>query len=102
MESKQCPEFVHALLQSGDEMLIEDTNDEYWARGTTGHVSNILGELLMLLRDALQSSSSSLQAYCPMKQLHPATIVERIITTKTLVDTKLLRNVEAASGWDIR
>ncbi len=64
-KANQCPEFVDALLQSGDEMLIEDTNDKYWARGTTGHGSNILGELLMLVRDALHSSSSSLQAYCP-------------------------------------
>ncbi len=27
VKTKQCPEFVDALLQSGDEMLIEDTND---------------------------------------------------------------------------
>ncbi len=65
VKANQCPEFVDALSQSGDGILIEDTNDEYCARGTTGHGSNILGELLMLLGDVLQSTSSSLQAYCP-------------------------------------
>ncbi len=43
VKAKQCQEFVDVLLQSGDEMLIEDTNDEYWVRGTIGHGSNILG-----------------------------------------------------------
>ncbi len=51
VKAKQCPECVDVLVQSGHEMLIKDTNDEYWARGTRGHGSNILGELLMLLRN---------------------------------------------------
>ncbi len=65
VKTKECPKFVDALLRISDKKLIEDTRDEYWARGTTGHGSNILGDLLMLLRDTLQSYSSSLQAYSP-------------------------------------
>lgn len=32
VKAEQCPDFVDALLRNGDEILIEDTSDEYWAR----------------------------------------------------------------------
>ncbi len=56
---------VPRTFRYGDEKLIEDTSDDYWPRVTIGHGSNILSELLMLLRDTLTSSSSSFHAYCP-------------------------------------
>jgi ribA/ribD-fused uncharacterized protein len=47
-----------ALLQSGDDELVEDTNHEYWARGYTGHGLNMLGKLMMYIRDTLNGAST--------------------------------------------
>jgi hypothetical protein len=58
---QQCPAFRMALMQSGDDTLVEDTNHEYWARGRSGQGQNMLGQLLMVIRDGLMQGHSSLQ-----------------------------------------
>ncbi len=51
----QHAELRDALLATGDATLIEHTsNDVYWADGGDGRGRNMLGILLMRLRDALQ------------------------------------------------
>ncbi|NNJ12926.1 NADAR family protein [Chloroflexales bacterium ZM16-3] len=51
----QHAELREALLATGDATLIEHTtNDAYWADGGDGHGRNMLGILLMRLRDALR------------------------------------------------
>lgn len=62
---EQCPEFLTALLESGDEELIEDTNHEYWARGREGNGMNMLGMLLMEIRDVLYSRNPQNTNYRP-------------------------------------
>jgi len=51
----QCPQMKTSLLESGHEQIIEDTNHEYWARGSKGQGLNMLGTLLMIIRDGLYS-----------------------------------------------
>lgn len=47
------------LLSTGDKKLVEHTkNDRYWADGGDGRGKNILGILLMKLRDELRSASA--------------------------------------------
>lgn len=42
------------LLSTGDETLIEDTSDDYyWGRGTDGSGRNMLGKILMQVRQIL-------------------------------------------------
>ena len=69
VKCKQCPAFVTELLQSGDDEIVEDTNHSYWARGEDGQGLNMLGELLMFVREGLRnyqsSSSQQLTDYRP-------------------------------------
>ena len=55
---QQCNTCRGALLQSEDDELVEDTNHEYWARGHTGHGLNMLGKLIMYIRDTLNGVST--------------------------------------------
>lgn len=67
-KSEQCPAFVQALLQSGQDDIVEDTNHPYWARGKNGQGQNMLGKLLMIIRDGLTQASNptqSLESYRP-------------------------------------
>ncbi len=50
---KQCPEFAQRLLDSAGQVVIEATNNEFWAEGKSGKGQNILGHLLMALRDEI-------------------------------------------------
>ena len=44
------------LLATGDEELVEDSpNDYYWGRGRNGTGKNVLGRILMEVREALRS-----------------------------------------------
>ena len=52
-KSRQCPTFRHDLVASGDAHLIEDTSHDYWGRGSSGSGLNVLGRLLMTLRQNL-------------------------------------------------
>ena len=54
----QCKAFKDTLMQSQNDDLIEDTNNEYWARGSTGNGMNILGMLLMNIRDSHKGVAS--------------------------------------------
>lgn len=47
---KQCTEFSNALRNSMGQELIESTTNEYWAEGANGRGRNMLGKLLMLVR----------------------------------------------------
>jgi ribA/ribD-fused uncharacterized protein len=54
----QHAELGEALLATGDATLVEHTtNDAYWADGGDGHGRNMLGILLMRLRDELRRLS---------------------------------------------
>ena len=46
-KAQQCPLFRSRLLRTGDKNLVEDTNNEFWARGPYGDGQNQLGTLLM-------------------------------------------------------
>jgi ribA/ribD-fused uncharacterized protein len=63
----QCPQMRNDLLQSGEEELIEDTQNEYWARGSSGQGLNMLGFLLMTIRDELLNGTdlTTLESYRP-------------------------------------
>ncbi len=51
---KQCHVFRDCLRYSGNDMLIEDTNHEYWARGRSGNGLNMLGKLPIEIRNLFQ------------------------------------------------
>jgi ribA/ribD-fused uncharacterized protein len=52
-KAKQCRKFNLELQASRDNILIEDTEHEYWGRGRSGNGQNILGRLLMTIRNNL-------------------------------------------------
>jgi len=53
----QNAELKRILLDTGDELLIENTtNDYYWGCGTNGNGKNMLGLILMEVRDRLRAS----------------------------------------------
>ena len=53
----QHPELRDVLLATGDANLVEHTdNDAYWADGGDGSGKNMLGKLLMRVREQLRSS----------------------------------------------
>lgn len=48
------------LLATGDAEIVEHTtNDDYWADGGDGHGKNMLGKILMSVRDELGAKSGS-------------------------------------------
>lgn len=49
----QCDAFFNYLDTSHGKMLVEDTTHEYWGRGKAHQGLNMLGRLLMTLRDSL-------------------------------------------------
>ncbi len=51
------------LVESGDDILVEDTAHEYWARGANGNGLNMLGVLLMIIRDALEYNTGPTDKY---------------------------------------
>ena len=53
MKAEQCPAFYQDLEASKGQILVEDTSHEYWGRGNNGTGLNMLGRLLMVLRDKL-------------------------------------------------
>ena len=56
VKSRQCPQFVRALVNSNSRPLIEDTPNEFWGRGPNGRGQNTLGKLLTTLRTELSSN----------------------------------------------
>ena len=52
-KAKQYRQFNGDLKASQNKILVEDTVNEYWARGKTGNGQNVLGRLLMTLRQDL-------------------------------------------------
>ncbi len=46
-------------MNSNDDELVEDTEHEYWARGQSGHGQNMLGQLLMVIREGLNTKQST-------------------------------------------
>jgi len=55
---RQCPVFKNDLLGSDNRLLVEDTAHDYWGRGRTGTGLNMLGRLLMTLRDNVPAAIS--------------------------------------------
>ncbi len=55
----QHPELRRLLLQTGDAEIVEHTsNDSYWGDGGDGSGKNMLGRILMRVRDELRDNSS--------------------------------------------
>ena len=52
-KADQCPIFHSTLKSTTGRSAIEDANIEYWARGKDGTGLNMLGHLMMTLRDSL-------------------------------------------------
>lgn len=55
----QNPDIGNILLQTGNSILVEDTRssgDSYWGCGSNGNGKNMLGLLLMQLRDELRKT----------------------------------------------
>ena len=50
---QQCDEFSTELISTEGRVLIEDTANEYWGRGKYGQGQNVLGKLLMRIRNQL-------------------------------------------------
>ena len=65
-KSRQCPQFVKALVNSKNRPLVEDTPNPYWGRGPEGKGLNMLGRLLTTLRAELQSTS-----FTPLPSVQP-------------------------------
>ena len=55
IKATQSNAFRQDLLASKGKSLVEDTVNEYWGRGRMGDGLNMLGRLLMVLRDQLAS-----------------------------------------------
>jgi ribA/ribD-fused uncharacterized protein len=55
-KARQCPRFKEDLEASRGRLIIEDTAHEYWGRGHAGSGLNMLGRLLMTLRDNLPAT----------------------------------------------
>jgi N-glycosidase YbiA len=54
------PELVTLLLSTNDEELIENTTDDYyWGCGTNGTGKNMLGKLLVKLREEVKRENNS-------------------------------------------
>ena len=60
-KANQCPSFRQRLLKTGDKQLIENTTNEFWARGKYGDGENKLGLLLMLLRQKIVNEPENIQ-----------------------------------------
>ena len=52
-KAKQCHRFNEELRSSGDKVLLEDTNHQYWGIGADRNGQNVLGRLLMTIRGNL-------------------------------------------------
>jgi ribA/ribD-fused uncharacterized protein len=59
VKAEQCSVFRQDLVASRGQTLLEDTSHEYWGRGGNGTGLNMLGRLLMVLRDKLPDSPPS-------------------------------------------
>ncbi len=96
VKSQQCHTFLSALMNSNDDELIEDTDHEYWARGQSGHGQNMLGQLLMVIREGRNTNSLHTllltTGHQPMESSLPVTNVERATITAPPV------NMMASSG----
>jgi N-glycosidase YbiA len=57
---KSHPELIQLLLSTGQEEIVEQTTkDYYWGCGTNGTGKNMLGKILMRIREELRTESSS-------------------------------------------
>ena len=59
------PTFRQQLQESKGKTLVEDTSHEYWGRGSTDTGLNMLGRLLMTLRENLPDSVQPTQMSRP-------------------------------------
>ena len=53
VKATQCSDFRSDLVASRGKLLVEDTSHDFWGRGNNGDGLNMLGRLLMVLRDNL-------------------------------------------------
>ena len=62
---EQCQAFKQRLSLTGSLQLIEDTDYEYWGRGSDGRGKNMMGTLLMRLRESIVSKRNSSNTITP-------------------------------------
>jgi ribA/ribD-fused uncharacterized protein len=103
--------FGDLLLQTGDKPIVEDSRkDEFWGaiKDNDGHFkgSNVLGRLLMELREKLKSSPESLTQVFPVK-IHDFRLLGRDIpiisaeTVKGAGKQKLKQNDSNLQLWSV-
>ncbi len=69
----QHPELAAVLEATGNALIVEHTeNDKYWGDGGDGSGENMLGRLLMEIREGLRSKNRSI----PIEQIDPALAAE--------------------------
>ena len=73
-KASQCPSFCNTLQSTTGRSLIEDTNGEYWARGKFGSGLNMMGHLLMTLRDSLPTRPLALKRRPPQNPHRSANV----------------------------
>ena len=71
VKAEQCPTFHTGLVASRGQALIEDTTHEFWGKGETGSGLNMLGRLLMVLRDKLPDCTSPMTPHFPSLHTQP-------------------------------
>ena len=64
-KSRQCLPFYKALKDSQERLLIENTFDPYWGKGSDGKGLNMLGRLLMTLRAELCTTTTKQMNFTP-------------------------------------
>ena len=72
-KARQCQKFNDDLKASQNKVLVEDTANNYWGRGKNGTGENVLGRLLMTLRQKLPVCNVSLDSQRAFNDnsLHP-------------------------------
>ena len=70
-KARQCPAFTNALRDSNDRLLIENTFDPYWGKGSDGKGLNMLGRILMTIRAELSSTAPHPTHFTPRPSIPP-------------------------------
>ena len=68
---EQCPAMEIELMETSNCILIEDTNHDFWARGLHNNGQNMLGRLLMTIRDEMVSKSETMNNFSSQSAYRP-------------------------------
>ena len=70
-KAAQCQIFRESLSSTSGRTIIENTYHDFWAQGKSRNGLNMLGRLMMTLRDSLPSSRNFSPKPQPHRSLHP-------------------------------